>query len=68
MNNLSKVLVFPITSSETDESEPGWKQAAVSQVVDGGHQFLASEVTGDAKKHKGAGPGNSVKTAIFNNP
>jgi len=41
VDDLGEVLVLPVASGEADESEPGWQEPAVGEVVDGGHELLA---------------------------
>ena len=40
-DDFREVLVLPVAPREADEGEPRWQQAAVGQVVHGGHELLA---------------------------
>src|SRR5262249_43813405 len=43
---------FPVPAGEPDQGEAGRQQAPVGQVVDGRHQLLAGQVTGDPEQHQ----------------
>lgn len=46
-----EVLLGPFAAAETDEGEAGGQQTTVGEVVDGGQEFPAGEVAGDAENH-----------------
>jgi hypothetical protein len=56
---LGEILVFPVTTRESDECEAGRKKAAGGEVVDGRHDLLAGEISGDTEQHDGARSGHS---------
>src|SRR5205814_2014099 len=56
--DLREVLVLPVPAGEADQGETRRQQPAIGQVVDGGHQLLAGQVTGNAEQDKDAGPGH----------
>ena len=47
VGDLGEILVLPVPPGEADEREARRQQAPIGQVVDGRHQLLAREVTGD---------------------
>src|SRR5207249_2510020 len=53
-NDLGEILVGPVSSGKTDQSERGGQQAAIGQVVDRRHQFLGGQVTRDTEDHDSA--------------
>ena len=53
-----EVLISPLAPGESDESETWRQEAAVGEVVDGRHDLLACEITGDAEEDHAARTGN----------
>ena len=50
-----EVLIFPVSSSETDECETWGQQASIGKIVDCRHHFLAAEITRDTEQDEGTG-------------
>ena len=64
VHDLREVLVDPVPTGEADEGEAGRKEAAVGQVVHGGHQLLARQVAGDPEDDQRARAGDAVESSI----
>ncbi len=58
MHDLREVLVLPVAAGETHQGEARRQQTAVGQVVDGRHQLLAGQVSGDAEDDEPGRPGD----------
>lgn len=56
---LAQVVVGPGTPADAHQREAGGEQAAVRQVVDGGQELVAREITGDAEHHQHTGVGDT---------
>ncbi len=65
VHDLGEVLVLPVTPGEAHQGEAGRQQAAVGQIVDGRHQLLRRQVTGDAEDHQHAGTGDPRESPIL---
>ncbi len=52
-------LVVPVPTAESDQGEGRGQQAAVGQVVDGRHHFLAGQIAGHTEDHYRARAGDS---------
>jgi hypothetical protein len=59
-----EVLVVPVPPAETDQREAGRQQAAVGQVIHGGHELFAGKVPRDSEEHKRGRSGNPVQPPV----
>ncbi len=64
VDHLTEILVGPVPPGETDERESGRQEAAVGEVVDGGHQLAPGQIAGHAEDHQRARAGDTGQSAI----
>ncbi len=64
VDDLGEVLVLPVAAGEADQREARRQQPPVGQVVDGRHQLLAGQVTGDAEDDQARGPGDARQPPV----
>src|SRR5690606_10173479 len=64
LDDLGEVLLLPVTAGEADQAEPRRQQPPVGQVIDGRHDLLAGEVTGDTEADHAARPGDPGQPSI----
>src|SRR5690606_904001 len=62
--HLGEALVVPVAPREPDQTEPGWQQAAVAQVVDGRDELAVGEVPGRTEDHQGSGFRDAGQPAV----
>lgn len=62
---LGEVLVLPLAAGEADQREARGQQAAVREVVDGGHELLARQVTRNAENDQAGRPRDAREPPVL---
>lgn len=64
LDELTEMILRPITPCETGETEAWRQQAPVCEIVDRRQQFLASQIARDTEDHDRTWPGDAGKPQI----
>lgn len=65
VHDLGEVLVLPVAAREADEREARRQQAAVGQVIDGGHQLFTGQIARDAKDDQARRPRDAREPSVL---